>query len=251
MLAGSLTFFSIMAFIPFCLLLLTLFNYILGENEEFLRFFTSRLDKLFPDITYKVTEKVIKLISIKGVGGLTIFLYALQSYQLFLCLDFSMKAIFKNGSRRNLLSSLVLSLLLITLMIILIFISFLASTAITMLIYYQDLLPFIEISKITGVLIGVILPTVLVLTAITFVYLIVPRQKIKLKNAIFGAFLTTLFLEIAKYIFTVLMAKVLNLGILYGSLSASIILSLWIYYSWCIFLIGAETINILEKGRAN
>ncbi|MCX7913286.1 MAG: YihY/virulence factor BrkB family protein [Thermodesulfovibrionales bacterium] len=246
-LAGSLTFFSIMAFIPFCLLILTLFNYILGANGEFARFFISKLNKLFPDITYEFIERISKSLSARGIEGLTVPLYAFQSYQLFVCLEFAMKAIFKNESLRNLFSSVVLSLLLVTLIIVLIFIYFIATTVMTMLLYYQNLLPFIEISKVTGLLIGIFLPLVLVFFSITFVYLMIPKQKIEFKNAFFGAFVATLLFEIAKYIFTVLIVKVLNLGVIYGSLSATIIFSLWIYYSWSIFLLGAETVKVLEK----
>lgn len=251
MLAGSLTFFSVMAVIPFCLLLLTLFNQILGANEEFLRFFVSKLEALFPDITYEFTDKIIKLVSVKGIGGVTLLLYAFQSYQLFLSLEFAMKSIFKGSNRRSLIFSLILSVLVVTCIILLIIISFAASSAISMLSHYEALFPFLQIGKITSFLIGFVLPIILVFIAVTTLYIIVPKQKIRLKNALAGAFITTVFLEAAKHVFTILIGEVFDLGVIYGSLTVSIIFFLWVYYSWCIFLIGAETVYLLEKSSSN
>lgn len=247
MLAGSLTFFSIMAVIPFCLFLLTLFNHIVGANEDFLKFFTSKLETFFPDITSEFIDKIIKLISVKGIGGVTLLLYAFQSYQLFLSLEFAMKSIFKGSKRRNLIFSLILSVLMVTSIILLILVSFAASSAISMLMHYEALFPFLQIGKITSFLIGFVVPIILVFIAVTTLYIIVPKQKVRLKSALVGAFITTIFLEAAKHIFTVLIGEVFDLGVIYGSLTVSIIFFLWVYYSWCIFLIGAETVYLLEN----
>ncbi len=249
MLAGSLTFFSIMAAIPFCLLLLTFFNYILGTNEEFLRFFVIKLEKLFPAITLEVTEKIIKLLSIRGIEGISFVLYAFQSFQLFLCLEFTSNIIFKSRGRRHFLISFFLSLVLVTLIIILILISFIVSSIISMLAQYEEIPSFLQIGKITGFLLGAIVPLTLVFVAVTSLYVIVPRHKVKLKNALIGALFTTIFLEAAKHIFTFVIGEVIDFGIIYGSLSVTMIFLLWIFYSWCIYLVGAEIVEILEKWR--
>lgn len=247
MIAGSLTYFSIMAVIPLCLLLLTLFNYILGANEEFLKFFVVKLQNLFPEITSEFTDKIIRLLSVQGIGTITLLLYSLQSYQLFLSLEFAMKAIFKQSVRRNMLLSLILSMLLVTLIIFLILSSFLASSAISMLVYYEEILSFIKIDRITAFLLGFVVPIILIFIAVTSLYIIVPKRKVRLKNAFTGAFLTTIFLEGANHLFAFIIGEVLDLGVIYGSLSVSIIFFLWVFYSWCIFLIGAEIVHILEE----
>lgn len=50
----------------------------------------------------------------------------------------------------------------------------------------------------------------------------VPKIRVGFKNALAGVFLTTIFLEAAKYVFTLIIGKVLNLGLVYRSLSVSI-----------------------------
>ncbi len=246
MLAGSLTFFSVVAIIPFCLLLLTFFNYILGANEEFLKFFIVKLERLFPEITPEFTGGLKKIFFISGIEGITLVVYAFQSYQLFLSLEFALNIIFKTQLHRHFLISFILSLGLVTWIVILILASFAASSAITMLIYYEEMLPFLEVGRITSFLIGFAVPMLLVFIAVASVFLIVPKKRANIRNALAGAFLTTIFLEGAKYLFTIIMGKALNLGLIYGSISVSIVFLLWVFYSWCIFLIGAEIVHILE-----
>ncbi len=246
MLAAALTFFSTTAIIPFCLLLLAFFDYILGSNIEFLEFFTNRLERLFPDITSEFMDKLKALLAIRGVGGITLAIYIFQSYQFFVALEFALNIILKTKIYRHFFISIILSLLLVTWMVILILASFGASSAIAMLIYYKDVLPFLELDRITGFLIGFAIPMLLVFVAVASVFIIVPKKKISLRNAFKGAFITTLFLEGAKFIFTLIIGNVLNLGLIYGSLSIMIISLLWMFYSWCIFLIGAEIVHILE-----
>jgi uncharacterized BrkB/YihY/UPF0761 family membrane protein len=43
--------------------------------------------------------------------------------------------------------------------------------------------------------------------------------------------------------------KVIKLGTIYGPLSAFVIFLLWVFYSSCIFLIGAEIVRNLEDSR--
>lgn len=246
MLAASLTFFSVTAIIPFCLLLLAFFDHIMGPDKAFPEFFASRLSILFPEVTSEFMDKVKALLTARGVGGITFILYIIQSYQFFIALEFALNLVLKTRTYRHFIVSIILSLLLVTWVVILILASFGASSVVAMLIYYEDMLPFLEIDRITGFLIGFVIPMFLVFIAVASVFIIVPKKKISIRNALAGAFLTTLFLEGAKYIFTVIIGNVLNLGLIYGSLSVSIIFLLWMFYSWCIFLIGAEFVHILE-----
>lgn len=246
MLAASLTFYSVTAIIPFCLLLLTFFDYIIGPDKAFPEFFANGLERLFPEITSEFMGKLKALLATRGIGGITLILYIFQSYQFFIALEFALNLVLKTKVYRHFVISVVLSLLLVTWFVILILASFGGSSLIAMLIYYKDMFPFLEIDRITRFLIGFVIPMLLVFIAVASVFLIVPKKKIRLRNALIGAFFTTLFLEGAKYIFTIIIGNILNLGLIYGSLSVSIIFLLWVFYSWCIFLIGAEIVHILE-----
>jgi membrane protein len=67
-----------------------------------------------------------------------------------------------------------------------------------------------------------------------------PNRNVKWKEAYFGALFTGVFWELAKYLFSIYIIRVVDYSKIYGSLSAIIILFLWLYYSAYIFLFGAE-----------
>ncbi|MCX8031307.1 MAG: YihY/virulence factor BrkB family protein [Thermodesulfovibrionales bacterium] len=246
MLAGSLTFFSVMAVIPFSMLILTAINYFFGAEEDFLVFFVSKLRNFFPSITETVTERIIIILKNTGIEKVTLILYIFQSFQFYLCLEFAFNTIFRKRGGRKLWVSFILSNFLITLIILMLITSFVMSSIISILPQYLEVHILHQFSKFSGFFIGMIIPIVLVFVAVTTLYLVVPRHRVRIKSALIGALITTLLLEIARYLFTFIIKEVVDLGVVYGSLSAVIAFLLWIFYSWCIFLLGAQVAKTLE-----
>ncbi|MCL4492620.1 MAG: YihY/virulence factor BrkB family protein [Nitrospirae bacterium] len=249
MLAGSLSYFFMMTLIPFCLFLVTIFGYFLGENETFLRFFSAKLVSLFPAITHKITEELRKLISYRGLGAFTLVLYGLLSYQLFSSLEAAVNALFKIRAKRPFAISLLRSLLIVTLIITFVITSFGATSGISMLKELREFFPDLKIGTITGFLIRFVVPFVLVFLTATTLYGLLPLRKVRIGHALSGALFTAILLEAAKHLFTLYVVKVARLGTIYGPLSAFVIFLLWIYYSSCIFLIGAGFVHNLEGIR--
>lgn len=247
MLAGSISYFSMMAIVPFCLLLVAIFGYILGESQELVDFFSEHLISFFPQITQEITDELKKLISYKSIGLFTLILYGLFSFQLFSSLEIALNVIFKAKGRRHPLISIFLSFLIITLIITFIMASFGATTAFTLLEALRKIFPELRVGRITGFLIAFVVPLILVfLTAMTL-YVLLPVKKVRLKHAVPGAIFTAVFLEAAKYFFTFYVVEVAKFGTIYGPLSAFVIFLLWVFYSSCIFLIGAETVRNMEN----
>ncbi len=249
MLAGAVSYFAMMAIVPFCLLLVTIFGYFLGGNEEFLRFFTSKLIGFFPKVTHEITDEIRKIISYKGIGQFSAILYLFLSYQLFSCLEASLNIIFKVKAKRHFIISLFLSFFIITLIIIFTVASFGATAAISVLKALQDFFPIIRVGPITGFLIKYIVPLVFIFLTVVTLYTFLPRKRVHIISALRGALFTAILLEIAKHLFTIYILKIVKLGTIYGPLSAFIIFLLWVYYSSCIFLIGAEIVNNLQTSN--
>jgi membrane protein len=249
MLAGSISYFTMMAIVPFCLLLVTIFGHFLGGNEELLRFFSAKLVGFFPKITHEITNELKKIISYKGIGQFTVILYAVLSYQLFSSLETATNVIFKTKAKRHFIISIVLSLFIITLIIAFILASFGATAAISMLKTLQEFFPDVKIGKITGFVIKFVVPLILVFLTAATLYIFLPKKRIRLSCALSGALFTAILLEAAKHTFTLYVVKVAKLGTIYGPLSAFVIFLLWVFYSSCIFLIGAEIVRNLEDSR--
>lgn len=248
-LAGSLSYFTMMAFVPFCLFLITIFSYLLGYYQGFYQFFSNRLIYFFPDITSEITKQLGKLIAFKGIGAFSIILYGFLSLPLFSSIENALNIIFKVEKKRTIIWSLLISLIILTLIILMLFISFAATSMIHLLKAYQSSFPELRIGFITGFLLRYLVPFIMVLFTSMIVYLFFPKTKVKTKHALVGALFTTIFLEIAKHLFTWYVGTVVHFGTIYGPLTAFVVFLLWMFYSSCILLIGAEIVHNLGNYR--
>jgi membrane protein len=244
-LAGSLSYFTMMALVPFCLFLITIFSFFLGHFEGFYQFFYNKLIYFFPDITSEITKQLGKLIAFKGIGAFSIILYGVLSLPLFSSIENAMHIIFKVEKKRTFFWSLLISLLILTLIIFMLSISFAVTFLIHPLKAYKSSFLELRIGLITGFLLRYLVPFIMILFTTMMVYLFFPKTKVKVKHALVGAFFTTIFLEIAKHFFTWYVGTVVQFGTIYGSLSAFVVFLLWVFYSSCILLIGAEVVHNL------
>lgn len=249
MLASSLSYFIVTALVPFCMFLMTLLGYLLGHYPEFYKFVLSRLTNLFPSVTDDITREIVKLISFKGLGKIGILLYGFMSYQVFASTQNSLNAVFKVKQKRNIVCSVLISLTVVTGIIVLLIFSFGAASVIPLLNALKPYFPDMRIGRVTGFIIRFVLPFVLVLLTFTLVYKLLPKVKVRLSDALGGAFFTALFLELAKHLFTWYVVSIAHLGKIYGPLTAFILFLLWMFYSSCIFLIGAEMVHNLGRPR--
>jgi len=245
MLAGSMSYFTMMAIVPFFLFLITLFGYFLGHYPEFYKFIIAKMVNLFPDVTNEITHDISKLISYKGIGKFSIILYGLLSYPLFSSFQKALNVVFKIKKKRNFILSLFISLLTVTIIMLLLLTSFAAATFISLLKNSSYIMPELKIGVITAFVIRFVLPFILVLFILTMVYYLIPKTKVRLINSFKGAFFTAIMFEAAKNVFTWYVVTVAQLGKIYGPLSAFIVFLLWVFYSCSILLIGAELVNNL------
>ena len=251
-LAGSISYFFVMAIFPFCLFLVSIFGYFLGENREFYNFFLEKLIYFFPEATSEITKELGTIITHRKIGLFTLLLYGFFSYQLYLSAEKAINVIFKEKATRPFLISTLFSLSIVTLMITLLIITFGAISLIPMFKFLTNFLPGLVISKITIILVGFILPLFLVTVIATSFYIFLPKKNVKTRHALIGGLFTALFLEAAKHLFTFYVAlKLSNIGTIYGSLSAFIIFVLWVFYSASIFLIGGEVVHNLGTAKSS
>lgn len=242
MLAASMSFFSMMAIVPLCLLFVSIFGYFLGEDMQFYHFFLAKLTSLFPKITHEITGELSKIITYKEIGKLTLVFYGIISFQFFLSIDSALNKIFRIKAKRPFWVSLLLSLVTVTFIIAFLFLSFTATSIIPLFETLKDFLPGLKIGKITGFLIGFVVPLILIFLTATTLYILLPKRKTKVIHAISGGIFTAIVFEAAKHLFTLYVVKIAKLGAIYGPLSAFVIFLLWVYYSSCVFLIGAELV---------
>ncbi|MDX9715206.1 MAG: YihY/virulence factor BrkB family protein [Dissulfurispiraceae bacterium] len=247
MLAGSISYFSMMALIPLCLFIITLFGYFLGNDTELLKYFSSKLINFFPKATSEIASQLQKIITYKKIGHISILIYGLLSFQLLSALETATNSIFKTEKKRHFALSFILQVLILTLIAVLIVMSFGATSAISLLTELKDYFPHIKISAFTKFVIKYIVPFVLITLSVAVMYILLPVRRVKISSALKGAFFTAVMYETAKNLFTFYVAKATHLGTVYGPLSAFTIFLLWVYYSASIFLTGAELVHNIEN----
>jgi membrane protein len=248
-LAASLSYFTMMAFVPFCLFLVSVFGQLLGNYPDFYNFLYSRLSSLFPTATEQIAKDIVNLISHKGLGKVSLLLYGLLSFQLFLTVEKALNVIFRIKNKRPLLLSFVVSVIVITLVIVLIGFSFIAASVIPLIRELKPYFPGIRLGRVTAFTVGYVLPFVMVLLTMTVVYRILPRTAVRTAHAFRGACFTTVMIEIAKHLFTWYVVSVAQFGRVYGPLTAFVLFLLWLFYSSALFLIGAEIVYNLGADR--
>jgi len=250
MLAGSMSYFTMMAIVPLCIFLITLFGHFLGEYPGFYKFFLAKITNFFPVATQEITNDLAKIISYHGLGKMSLVLYGLLSYQVFASIEMSLNAIFKITKQRHLIFSLILSLAVVALVFALLTTTFAVASFVPLLGTLAHVVPLVKIGVITKIFLRFVLPFVLVMFLIMLLYVLVPKTRISAMHALKGAFFAAVLLELAKHAFTWYVSSVAHFGKIYGSLTAFVMFLLWMFYSSSIFLIGAEIVHNLQSPKA-
>jgi membrane protein len=248
-LAGSISYFMVMALFPFCLFLIAVFGYFLGRYPEFYHFFLARVGNLFPEVAGGVTRELLKLVSYQGVGKYSLFLFGFLSYPVFASVEHALNVVFKAGKKRNVIFSVLISLTIVMLIIAVIMSSFVAASVVPLLAGAGLFPPGFRVGTITELFIRFALPFLGVLFAVTGIFRLMPKARVTLSAAFQGALFTAVFLEAAKYFFTWYAASIMQFGKIYGSLTAFVLFLLWMFYASCIFLIGAELVKNLTFAK--
>jgi membrane protein len=249
--AGSIAYFFLLSFVPFCLLLIAIFGYFIGENKEFYEFFSARAMRFFPAATAGISRGLAAIVTYRKIGVYSVAIYAYFSFLLYKSLESAIHGIFREKAKRSQLISIVMSFLIISLIAGFIIVSFAVTSIIQMLnLMITDFIG-LPLGVAESFLIRFAIPIFLVFVTAAVLYALLPVRKVALHNALCGGFFTAIFLEAARHLFTIYVVSVATeFGTIYGPLSSFVIFLLWVYYAACIFLIGAEIVCTLEfSGR--
>jgi len=246
-LAASIAYFLIVSLVPLGLLLVALFGYMLGGNQELYNFLLAKLVDFFPTVTSGITGELSNLITYKGISFVTFFIYSFLALQLFYSIERAMDVIFKVPKKRHFLLSFLWTILIVTLVIVFWVISFTVSSVAGFFYDHPINVWGMQLGYKAAILLKYVAPFVLVLLTFTTVFKIVPHVKVHTRHAFAGAMLVTALLELAKHLFTFVVKNIGYIGTIYGSLTTFILFLLWMYYLSCIFLIGGQFVNNLSN----
>jgi membrane protein len=92
-------------------------------------------------------------------------------------------------------------------------------------------------------------PLLLSFATFWLVYSIVPNVRVPAKDAAVGALVAALLFELGKKVFSLYVVMFPSYQLIYGVLAVIPILFVWIYFSWCIVLFGAEVTASFQQHR--
>ncbi len=98
-----------------------------------------------------------------------------------------------------------------------------------------------------------IFPVIIECALLTALYVIVPRVRVKVQDAMLGAVFVTVIFEVSKKLFSIFVLNFSNYEAIYGAIAVIPALFVWIYISWWLVLLGAEftaSLGVVRTGMS-
>lgn len=245
--AAQSSFFIIVSFFPFIMLLMTILQYTAVPQETLL----SMTKAVFPDsIHYTVEQIVGEMYSniSTAVLSITIVSTLLAACKGFVALIEGLNSVFGIDETRNYFVLRLSAIFYTVIMIITIALSLI------ILVFGNKLLDFVSgYAPLAGEIINSVLRVKSLLSISLFtilftcMYVIIPNRHTTFRRQIPGALFASVGWILFSYFFSLYVNYTDKYSIIYGSLSALVFIMLWLYVCMTLFLYGAEVNLALEK----
>lgn len=255
-LAGGIAFNVLLAAIPFLLLLISIFGYVLQATvDDPQAVVVAYIDRILPservsEFTREVVGRVVGERGRIGVLGLLLLIWV--STRMIGSLRSALRSVFNIREDRGIVAGKIFD----AKMVVVAGTLFLANTDITVALeavqtYGIELLGLTESGEVLALqaLLARILAYGFILLMFVLIYRYLPARKIPWRIALAAATFTAVVFELLKSVFAWYVANIATYSTAYGTLAVAIILVLWIYYSAVVFVLGGEVGQVYELYR--
>jgi len=248
--AASISFYALTSLVPLIFILINVFGYFLGRSPNLQKAIINYVKVLYPMLGATLTREIARIASHSDPGWLSIIVFMWLASLVFTSIEYSMNTIFRTEKRRHFVVATVLSFSLIVLSGLLMVASFWISYIPKFLAHHQNVITQSDVVQyMTRSVVIQVMPLFLMFLAFTSLYKLLPRRNIPLKYAAAGGAAAAILWETAKYAFSWYIGNVVDMGNVYGSLTAIIIFLLWIYYSSVVLLLVAESVFLMQRDK--
>lgn len=245
---GGIAFSLLLSVAPFVMLSLSVLGSLVdpGVIEEKIIF---AIDTIIPYPEYAdyakqiISSKLPAVIEYKGFAayfGIIGLLFT--STWIFSSLRTVLNNVFKVKAKESALLGLIKDFKMVLLVVLIIFVSTFAIPLFNFIVYITNEVPLLSYLKISYFLNSVVSYAASGLLFLMFylLYLLIPHEKLGSKIALVSAFWATFLWDIARRIFGYYVANFLSGNQFYGAFVLVMVVLFWIFYSSCLFIIGAE-----------
>jgi membrane protein len=256
-LAGGISFNVLLAAIPFLLLLISIFGYVLQatlpDPEAAVVAYVEGILPASQRVIEFTREVVGQVIGERGrIGILGLLLLVWVSTRMIGSLRSALRSVFNVREERGIVAGKIFD----AKMVVVAGSLFLANTTITIALeavqtYGIELLGLTDSGEILVLqaLFARILAYTFILVMFALIYRFLPARRVPWRIALTAATFTAVVFEMLKSVFAWYVANFASYSTAYGTLAAGIILVLWIYYSAVVFVLGGEVGQVYELYR--
>lgn len=235
-LAGNLAYVSLLSLVPLVAVVFALFAAFPSFDKISTQLKTFIFNNFVPAsgtvIQRYLEQFVANVTQMTAVGACGLVVTALL---LMYAIDTSLNTIWRSKRKRPIVYSFAVYWMILTLGPLLVG----ASLAISS---YLLSLHWASVTGVSGMIdYGLrIFPLLLSWLSFWLLYSIVPTRQVAGKDALIGALVAGLLFELGKKGFALYVTMFPSYQLIYGVLAVIPILFLWVYWTWCIVLLGAE-----------
>ncbi|MGN0158780.1 MAG: YihY/virulence factor BrkB family protein [Brotaphodocola sp.] len=239
--AAQASFFIILALFPFIMLLLTLIQFIPSVEKSDL---LSILVAVMPDLLDPLVVGIVDDLYLKSPGtmlSVTAVLALWSAARGMMGIERGLNRIWETSDKRmylvKRLTNSIYTLLFTIVCSVSLFLLVLGHSIQKMIL---RLFPFLETVTRSIISFRSLLAIILFLTVFVGIYTVVPRKRLHAVYQIPGAVFSAIGWMSFSYVFSLYFTNFSNYSYMYGSLTAIVLLMLWLYFCICIFFVGAE-----------
>jgi len=245
-LSAGLSFYFLICLVPLVFLVVSLAGFVLS-SEAATREVINQLSQIVPVYRKEITRTLHRIVATRGVSGLVgTLILILFSTQLFTALRLVLNRVLGVRGR-----SFLRGMLFDIGMIFVIGVLFLATIAATTIFAWFKTFVFTPVGvpgywvEWMSVGLGLVFSTAMYFV----IYRFFPHRRIFWGAALAGALLASLLWELAKHLLRLYIAEFGFYDQIYGPLGILVAFIMFVYYSAVVFVLGAEFVAVLERGR--
>ncbi len=250
--AGNLAFVSLLALVPLIAVVFALFaafpvfSDISVQLKNFI--FTNFMPAAGNTLQRYLEQFVANVHRMTAVGAVGLIVTALL---LMHSVDSALNAIWRSDKKRPLVYSLRPLVYSFAVYWMILTLGPLLAGASLAISSYLLSLKWINVTGVTSLVDQMLRFFPLLLSWLSFwlLYSIVPTQRVPSRDALTGALVAGLLFELGKKGFALYVTMFPSYQLIYGVLAVIPILFLWVYWTWCIVLLGAEITVTLDDYR--